>query len=827
MPTPRGVIHRDLKPQNIVVGEFGEVVVIDWGLAKTRERPDLARSVWQERIDEYREAADLQTVASALGTPGYMAPEAAFGESSLVDERSDVYSLGAILHRILTGKLPFEFTDALEWMAGLADDAARRASDIDPAIPGDLSRICAKALARAKADRYAEAGELADAIRAWQRRHAVEGEVAALSRDAETAFAATEGLTGEDLLRQLDRVTAVTSRILELRPAHEVATDLVRRSEAAREQAIGEREKAAKSHLLKRIAAAALVVGLVLAGVVIFLIDAERDRANEERDAKQVALAETTRERNRANRERDSKETALIEVTRQRDAVLRLADSKKVRDLVTEVDDLWPLHPDTVQAMEAWIARAKAVIAKRQDHADALAATRCQARPYTEAERVRDHAAEIARLEKSREGLPVTRKDIEALDEDESEEAIAKRETLEERVAALEEAIETLSRRVEDRASWTFSDATMAWKHEVLHDLLSGIATLADGDDARLGRIEARLAFSESLAPALSGRDRGAWASTVAAIADRARNPQYEGLRIQPVLGLIPLGQDPRSKLFEFAHMGSGSVPTRDPETGKLVQEEDAAIVLVLIPGGAFLMGAQAADPEKPNFDPQADDDESPVHEVKLNAYFIAKYECTQAQWAAVTEAERSDAHGPSRVIGTDRYPVKMVTWEDATQWLGRHRLVLPSEARWEHACRAGTGTPWFTGREVAALSSVTNIADACLKAHQGDAIYDYTEEVNDGHVLFAPVGSLAPNWFGLHDVHGNVHEWCENQYRTYASVPADSTAPTQSSSGMRVTRGGSWILPAEFCRSARRDRRGQSDRTHFLGFRPAADLPE
>ena len=135
----RGVVHRDLKPQNIAIGEFGEVVVLDWGLAKLEEQEDLGRSLWQERVQEYRTTSDLRTVTAALGTPGYMAPEAAKGDIESVDERSDVYSLGVILFEILTGQLPFAFDSYGQLLSQLLEKEPPRADAVDNGVPPDLA----------------------------------------------------------------------------------------------------------------------------------------------------------------------------------------------------------------------------------------------------------------------------------------------------------------------------------------------------------------------------------------------------------------------------------------------------------------------------------------------------------------------------------------------------------------------------------------------------------------------------------------------------------------------------------------------------------------
>ncbi len=175
---------------------------------------------------------------------------------------------------------------------------------------------------------------------------------------------------------------------------------------------------------------------------------------------------------------------------------------------------------------------------------------------------------------------------------------------------------------------------------------------------------------------------------------------------------------------------------------------------------------------DAPNYDPEAEDDESPVHEVTLSPYFLAKHECTQAAVAAMTEGLDPSTYKAGQTPGdkplTPRNPVEQVSWEDCDRWLSRNRLVLPTEAQWEYACRAGTDSPGSPGGRSRRWASVANIADKYCKEHGGPPSWQYTDEVDDGHTVHAPVGSFAPNAFGLYDVHGNVYEWCPT-----------STAPT------------------------------------------------
>ncbi|HEY2146340.1 MAG TPA: serine/threonine-protein kinase, partial [Pirellulales bacterium] len=154
----RGVIHRDLKPDNVLLGAFGEVLVLDWGLAKTGDTKDE-----HLRPIDVSETASLHTTLSGriLGTPAYMAPEQAEGLIELVDERTDVYGLGAILFEILTGRPPHLYGDTADIIGQIIRDPTPLPRSVDSATPRALDAICATAMAKERSRRYPAAEELA------------------------------------------------------------------------------------------------------------------------------------------------------------------------------------------------------------------------------------------------------------------------------------------------------------------------------------------------------------------------------------------------------------------------------------------------------------------------------------------------------------------------------------------------------------------------------------------------------------------------------------------------------------------------------------------
>ena len=161
----RGIIHRDIKPANVMLGQFGETVVLDWGLAKLRDAEDIHVEDIKEALRslelEGESPLPLTAYGRALGTPHYMPPEQAAGEIAAIDERSDVYSLGAVLYEILTGTTPHSGRNTREIVEKVLHEEPVPVLEMVPDAPPELAVICEKALGRAAANRYQTAAELA------------------------------------------------------------------------------------------------------------------------------------------------------------------------------------------------------------------------------------------------------------------------------------------------------------------------------------------------------------------------------------------------------------------------------------------------------------------------------------------------------------------------------------------------------------------------------------------------------------------------------------------------------------------------------------------
>jgi len=364
---------------------------------------------------------------------------------------------------------------------------------------------------------------------------------------------------------------------------------------------------------------------------------------------------------------------------------------------------------------------------------------------------------------------------------------------------------------------------------EILEDLVARLDRLGgvDPPTGLLGDIKERIGLVDRVER--SEVDSAAsWEEALASIADPVECPLYRGLRMNPQVALVPLGRDPASGLWEFAHLLSGE-PARLDETGKPILGEATGLVLVLIPGGTFELGGMPPGRRlrdgSPNCDPWAEPYEAPLRQVSLDPFFLAKHEMTQAQWQRIAD-ENPSLFGPDRDIGSCRHsllhPVESLSFEEARRMLVRLDLELPTEAQWEVAARGNTTTPWWTGEDPESLRGAANLADLSYVRFYGpsDAAHDGWND--DGFGATAPVGSFRPNAFGLHDTLGNVWEWCRDGFGDYSEKAAPGDGYRPGDPRYPVYRGGCFDNPAIKARSAARACQVPDPGNGYMGVRPA-----
>ncbi|MBX7097009.1 MAG: serine/threonine protein kinase, partial [Myxococcaceae bacterium] len=155
----RGVVHRDLKPDNVMVGAFGETLVLDWGLARVQGQADVRPLPQVGPM-----SVGLTTPGAAMGTPRYMSPEQAAGEVAHLDERSDVWSLGVMLFELLTGRAPFEADSVALLFDAVKNKPLPTVHELEPRAPASLAAVAARALQRAREARFKDAAEFAEAL---------------------------------------------------------------------------------------------------------------------------------------------------------------------------------------------------------------------------------------------------------------------------------------------------------------------------------------------------------------------------------------------------------------------------------------------------------------------------------------------------------------------------------------------------------------------------------------------------------------------------------------------------------------------------------------
>jgi formylglycine-generating enzyme required for sulfatase activity len=222
---------------------------------------------------------------------------------------------------------------------------------------------------------------------------------------------------------------------------------------------------------------------------------------------------------------------------------------------------------------------------------------------------------------------------------------------------------------------------------------------------------------------------------------------------------------------------------------------------MLVIPSGIYQMGSPRH---------YGNADEHPQHLVTIKSFLMSRFLITQAQWKAII-----GKLPPCRFKG-DQLPIERASWEEAQkfcQLLSKKKdknYHLPNEAQWEYACRAGSNLPFSFGATL--TTELANYVGEHTYRQESPGVYRHCTTKQ---------GIFPPNAFGLFDMHGNLWEWCaDNWLDDYSAAPRDGSAYQSRNSTYRVARGGSWHEPPENCRSATRICFLQSEADEVIGFR-------
>jgi len=786
------VLHRDIEPSNMMVDSDGTLKIADFGIA---------------RIMKDSHTRHTGTVTS--GTLLYMSPEQIQGERS--DAQSDIYSLGISLYELLNGEVPFRSGDITH------QHLHKKPMPID-GVPAWLNRVILKCLEKKPEDRYQNAGELLDAL--------------------ESGRASTRSGTKAGNRK----VVPVLVALLIVAVLAGIGYGVYRKNLSSSREPVttGQQEQLQP----------------------VPIVPPEEKRALAEKSSEKIEIpvsskpAETAGEKSVekpglephvfspepvSTGRQDQPQTAPIT-----SYTAKSASSEKIESPVSSrpagTAPKKPAEKPKPDITVAQVVSSKIGAEEARRLAKAAGSEEWSESTWLTAEKQYHRAVEFDNRRESKLALEAYRKATATYEEAEdasTERLLAKSSAKTARTAMKQAKTEAVDVDASIHASqlWlageqekgkaddflvrkTFESAEASYKNAKENYLKArdlAKAELKKIDQKQKEKAEADQAMAETKeAIALADKKHARrYVKETYLKAEQSfaqANEKYQAEDFAGAARLYKEATDDYMASAEEAKKGIIGVAVRktissaDIAKEKYVEARDLAKArmarMALIPAGEFMMGSPAEEGEN---------DEHPQHQVSVETFYMDKYEVTVGEYKKFIgeTGHRPLSHEVSVYSPRNKYPVVGVSWKDATayaEWIGKR---LPTEAEWEYACRSGTSTKYNLGKSIS-----------------DDDANSYKKGGKDRWAKTAPVGSFAPNAWGVFDMHGNVSEWCSDWYdkNSYSNSPSDN--PQGPTTGQhRVIRGGTWDDIVHNLRSADRNKLSPTKTSFRVGFRCVKDV--
>jgi serine/threonine-protein kinase len=778
-----GLIHRDVKPDNILIDREGAAMLADMGLARLASAGTSGRAAGGTQITQ---------AATMMGTPDYISPEQARCQED-IDTRTDVYALGATFFHMLAGRPPFTGESQADVISKHLNEPPPLADEVNPKVGAGAGLVARKAMEKKRNDRYETPGQMAsdldDLLRGEPPRIASRGMPPGTAAPTPSArkwigFAAVCALVlltsggrllarrARDARAQAAREALLTqARESILRGDHETAVGLLAEVRTQGPDAEVER-LLVRARLTKHLSAARAfedegdIAAAVTEYELAFRIERNESlnsRVADLRRRAELADALAAGDRLLGDEDRGGALSAYR-------ASLPLALGGEKAEIAARIDaverrvrcDEAMAAARAALAASEWdeaMARGEAALVSVPGDKDALALVASARNSQAEeSERLRSLIAYAEASDKARR----------ALENREWDEAVARAEEalsfVTEPSAASE--IRALARRAREEKE----------EERKLEELR---------ERERIERERKRKAHAEEATEAKRASRAGDW--------QRAAESARAALSIRPedetAAGLLRLAEAELSRERQITN--------------------SIGMTLVLVPAGEFVMGSREGEDGEP--------DERPARKAHLDAYYVGKYEVTNTQFEVFRPAHlaKSRVYSP-----TDEMPAVCVSWADAAafcEWLSAkegEEYRLPTEAEWEKAAR-GTDArtyPWGEAAPDAEGVFRANFAPGADRATWSDDGYEFAASVGSFAGSASPCGAL--------DMAGNVWEWCLDWYAPGNANRTARSPEGPTGGGKRVLRGGSFTTGAAALRAANRAAHVPEFHDASVGFR-------